>query len=207
MSMNRTVGCLGAVLLVAAVHQSGFAVAASTATALGAVRELQWEELVPESERATYKPGPPPPIHDYLNGNGFGHKPFGGGGPPSGCKDSVADFSGQCGPASSQMISSSVNERLDGMTVKLKGYIVPIEVGADGTVTEFFLASYVGACIHVPPPPPNQMVYVKAGRKFAVRSLYDAYAVTGVLRTHSKNNGLIVASYSIDVRGIEHISQ
>jgi len=190
--------------LALAVHQSALA-ATGVASAAGTVKELQWEELVPESERGAYKPGPPPPIHDYLNG--FGHKPFGSGGPPSDCKDSVADLDGRCAPASSQLISSSVNQQLDGMLVKLKGYIVPIEVGADGTVTEFFLASYVGACIHVPPPPPNQMVYVKAGRKFAVRSLYDAYAVTGVLRTHSRNNGLIVASYSIEVRGIEHISQ
>jgi len=202
--MSTPCRCLVAALLAVAVHQPGLA-ATAAAPAPGVARELQWEELVPESERAAYKPGPPPPIHDYLNG--FGHKPFGGGGPPSDCKDSVADPDGRCGPASSQLISSSVNQQLDGMLVKLKGYIVPIEVGADGTVTEFFLASYVGACIHVPPPPPNQMVYVKAGRKFAVRSLYDAYAVTGVLRTHSRNNGLIVASYSIEVRSIEHISQ
>lgn len=49
---------------------------------------------------------------------------------------------------------------LDGTVVKVPGFIVPLEDWAS-SVTEFLLVPYVGACIHTPPPPPNQMVYVQ----------------------------------------------
>jgi uncharacterized protein len=53
--------------------------------------------------------------------------------------------------------------QLDGRTVRIPGYIVPLDDFAD-EVTEFLLVPYFGACIHTPPPPPNQMVQVRVGR-------------------------------------------
>jgi hypothetical protein len=50
---------------------------------------------------------------------------------------------------------------LDGTKVRIPGYIVPLEADDQGRLTEFFLVPFLGACIHVPPPPPNQIVYVK----------------------------------------------
>ncbi|WP_201266804.1 DUF3299 domain-containing protein, partial [Pseudomonas aeruginosa] len=50
---------------------------------------------------------------------------------------------------------------LDGKAIRLGGYPVPLENDAKGRVTEFFLVPYPGACIHVPPPPPNQIVLVR----------------------------------------------
>ncbi|MEM6456503.1 MAG: DUF3299 domain-containing protein [Acidobacteriota bacterium] len=49
---------------------------------------------------------------------------------------------------------------LDGQLVQLPGYVVPLEDDAT-KIPEFLLVPYVGACVHLPPPPPNQMVYVK----------------------------------------------
>jgi uncharacterized protein len=58
--------------------------------------------------------------------------------------------------------------------------------------------TYYGACIHVPPPPPNQIVYVKMNSGFKIKSLYDAYWVTGVLRTESKKLPMAEAAYSLN---------
>jgi hypothetical protein len=52
---------------------------------------------------------------------------------------------------------------LDGRAVRIPGYVVPLDDFAE-SVTEFLLVPYFGACIHTPPPPPNQMVHVKVGR-------------------------------------------
>jgi hypothetical protein len=52
--------------------------------------------------------------------------------------------------------------QLDGRAVRLPGYVVPLDDFADA-VTEFLLVPYFGACIHMPPPPPNQMVHVTVG--------------------------------------------
>ncbi len=51
-------------------------------------------------------------------------------------------------------------EEVDGQTVKIPGFTVPLEDWAT-TATEFLLVPYVGACVHTPPPPPNQLVYVQ----------------------------------------------
>lgn len=48
---------------------------------------------------------------------------------------------------------------LNGKIVRIPGFMVPLEDFAE-EVTEFLLVPYFGACIHTPPPPPNQMVYV-----------------------------------------------
>jgi uncharacterized protein len=56
-------------------------------------------------------------------------------------------------------VSATLGE-LNGKRVKVPGYMVPLDDSARG-VTEFILVPYYGACIHTPPPPPNQMVYVK----------------------------------------------
>lgn len=52
-----------------------------------------------------------------------------------------------------------VTEKYNGETVRIPGYIVPLEY--DGSkIKQFLLVPYVGACIHVPPPPANQLIYV-----------------------------------------------
>ncbi len=51
-------------------------------------------------------------------------------------------------------------QKIDGQRVKIAGYIVPLEDDV-GQVTEFLLVPSPQACIHVPPPPANQMVHVR----------------------------------------------
>ncbi|MEM8662259.1 MAG: magnesium transporter [Pseudomonadota bacterium] len=58
-----------------------------------------------------------------------------------------------------------VNAKLSGETVRLTGYLLPLEFSEDGE-TEFLLVPYVGACIHVPPPPPNHIVLVTLSATF-----------------------------------------
>ena len=54
----------------------------------------------------------------------------------------------------------------NGAVVRIPGFVVPLDDEAE-LVSEFLLVPYFGACIHVPPPPPNQIVHVKmaAGKK------------------------------------------
>ncbi len=83
--------------------------------------------------------------------------------------------------------ASSVVEELNGISIRMPGYVLPIEF--DGQkVTEFFLVPYVGACIHVPPPPPNQMVYVNSDVGIETKGLYDPVWVEGTISTTAKTN-------------------
>jgi uncharacterized protein len=70
---------------------------------------------------------------------------------------------------------------LDGKMVKIPGYMVPLEDESE-IVTEFLLVPYVGACIHTPPPPPNQIVQVKMQNAKKVKmSFWDPVWIHGKL--------------------------
>lgn len=57
--------------------------------------------------------------------------------------------------------NAPINERLNDLSVNISGYIVPLDWADDRSLSEFLLVPYFGACIHSPPPPANQIIYVK----------------------------------------------
>ncbi len=89
-----------------------------------------------------------------------------------------------------------LNEDLDGAYIKMPGFIIPFEVGSDG-VTSFMLVPYVGACIHTPPPPANQLVMVQATDPWPTDKLWDAVWVTGIMRTQLQSTDLGQTGYFI----------
>lgn len=97
------------------------------------------------------------------------------------------------------LTASTVRKELDGARIRLAGYIVPLQTNAKGNLTEFFLVPYLGACIHVPPPPPNQLVYVRfaKGMKFEPNDIYEAFWVDGTLHTETIHNRLAEAAYTM----------
>ncbi|MCP3869909.1 MAG: DUF3299 domain-containing protein [Gammaproteobacteria bacterium] len=95
-----------------------------------------------------------------------------------------------------------VVESLDGKRVKLPGFVVPIE-GDGKKLSEFLLVPYYGACIHVPPPPANQTVYVKVINGDAkIRQAFDTVWVTGTLSAKSFNSDLATAGYQIQAEEV-----
>lgn len=88
--------------------------------------------------------------------------------------------------------------QLNGKRVSIPGFMVPLEDDAQ-EVTEFLLVPYAGACIHVPPPPPNQMVYVQLihGGK-AKMSFTEPIVVTGTLKISNVKSPYGDVSYNLD---------
>ena len=99
------------------------------------------------------------------------------------------------------LVSTSVIDELDGKSIRIPGFIVPLEFNDDQTITQFFLVPFFGACIHVPPPPPNQIVYVKISEGVPIINLSDAVWVTGVLTTEGWSGEIATVGYSM--QGIE----
>ena len=98
--------------------------------------------------------------------------------------------------------ATKLNAELDGAYIKMPGFIIPFEIGTDG-VTEFMLVPYVGACIHTPPPPANQLVMVSASKPWPNENLWDAVWVTGVMRTQLQSTELGQTGYSISADEME----
>jgi len=95
-----------------------------------------------------------------------------------------------------------VVQSLDGKRVKLPGFVVPLE-GDGQKLSEFLLVPYYGACIHVPPPPPNQTVYVKVPKGDArIRRAFDTVWVTGVMSAKPFTSDLATAGYQIQAESV-----
>ncbi|HBC56143.1 MAG TPA: DUF3299 domain-containing protein, partial [Gammaproteobacteria bacterium] len=58
------------------------------------------------------------------------------------------------------LTSSRIVREMDGQAIRIPGFIVPLEFDDGQTITQFFLVPFFGACVHVPPPPPNQIIFV-----------------------------------------------
>ena len=72
--------------------------------------------------------------------------------------------------------------KLVGKSIKIPGFAVPLE-GDDGfeNIDEFLLVPYFGACIHVPPPPPNQVIHVILDKPVHFEVISFAIWITGIL--------------------------
>lgn len=95
-----------------------------------------------------------------------------------------------------------LNDDLDGAYIKMPGFILPFEVTDDG-VKDFVLVPYLGACVHVPPPPANQLVVATARTAWPSDQLWDAVWVTGNMRTQLQSTQFGQTGYSITVDAIE----
>lgn len=105
----------------------------------------------------------------------------------------------EAAPAAHQVAPHApVVAALDGQQVRLPGYIVPLEVGEDGRTTDFLLVPYYGACIHVPPPPSNQIVHVVTEAGVKVDELYQPYWVEGKLQVKPTSSELAEAGYQLE---------
>ncbi|WP_263264735.1 DUF3299 domain-containing protein [Pseudomonas sp. RIT-PI-S] len=109
----------------------------------------------------------------------------------------------EAAPAAHQLAPHApVVKALDGQHVRLPGYIVPLEVGEDGRTTDFLLVPYYGACIHVPPPPSNQIVHVVTELGVKVEELYQPYWVEGQMQVKPSSSELAEAGYQMQAQKI-----
>ena len=154
------------------------------AAAPGDARELEWEDLMPEG-------WDPFAELDALAGDDV---------------QNLSDDSVQAlelfNAYQDAVRSAPVVTELDGQQVRLPGFMVPLDF--EGTeISEFLLVPYFGACIHVPPPPSNQIVYVKTVASYPMKELFDPVWVTGELSTQAFLNDVGDAGYTLQATIIE----
>ena len=104
---------------------------------------------------------------------------------------------------SAAMMSANSVDSFDEKAVSIAGFIVPIDYGDDKSLRNIFVVPYFGACLHFPPPPPNQMVFAQLGEGFIDFNLTQAYRLHGVLRRGLFEDPLGTSAYILDVVYIE----
>ena len=105
------------------------------------------------------------------------------------------------------MYSSKTVGALNGQSIRIGGYPVPLESDSRGRSTLFFLVPYPGACIHVPPPPPNQIMLVRYPEGIALEDIYAPLWVEGVLKIETVSNDLADAAYALDASRVRLVEE
>lgn len=95
-----------------------------------------------------------------------------------------------------------VVSELDGKRVKLPAYITPLEFDGASKSKEFLLVPYVGACMHTPPPPANQVVHAMSSKAIEIPDIYDPVWAIGTIRTETVKSELAESGYSFEVEQI-----
>lgn len=172
---------------------------ASMGTTVPPAMELRWDNLVP--------PAPPKPPKAFFDGRTGPYEINSTGSPNDPPPPPPRPEAKWLSEKSARITSpAEIVTGLDGKRVHIGGYVVPLDFDATH-IKEFLLVPFVGACIHVPPPPANQIIYVKADKGFDVKGQFDPVYVTGTMRTLPTSTGLADAGYSIDAEQIDDRSK
>ncbi|MEL6692170.1 MAG: DUF3299 domain-containing protein [Pseudomonadota bacterium] len=102
-----------------------------------------------------------------------------------------------------QLGSFETVEDLDGVLIRMPGYVVPFDFSTDSKHREFLFVPYMGACIHTPPPPPNQIIFVRADPAISISDIWAPYWIEGTLMTEKTENELGNTAYALTMSKIE----
>ena len=153
----------------------------SKPVAAGAFREIKWDDLVPKDWD---------PQTEFKNMN--------------------FSLMNDSDPRATEMLkrmretwdNAPTNNEMDGASVRIPGYLVPLEDTKAG-LKEFLLVPYFGACIHTPPPPANQIIYVKADKPPKGFHSMDTVWVSGTLKTLRSDSYMGASGYRMDAVVVE----
>ena len=147
-------------------------------------RELMWEDLMSPTDLAAILNAP------LLSHDSYGWEDQLGG-------DTEGDA------YKNALQSFDVNPEVLDERIMIPGFIVPTEYNDDTRTTAFFLVPYFGACIHLPPPPPNQIIHVRFEEGVSLDDSYEPHMVMGELTSEVTRNNLADSAYSIVAEGVD----
>jgi hypothetical protein len=156
-------------------------------------KTIEWTELMPKSDLDALM-NPPSYVTDVEDGA---------------FEDQISNqiqsaIAGANNDSYQQALSSTrVIAEFNDQAIRIAGFIVPLEFKDDQIVTQFFLVPFFGACIHVPPPPPNQIIFVDYPKGLKLEALYDPFWISGVLKTSLTENEMATSAYLMNMHAFE----
>lgn len=162
-------------------------------SSLAEYRRIEWTELMPADDLEAFL-NPPADIQNIEEGS---------------AGDNIASQikAAPSGPADNRyqqaLASTRVIAQLGGEAIQIPAFVVPVEFDESQRATQFFLVPYFGACIHVPPPPPNQIIFANYPEGLKLESLYQPFWFFGTLSTTLTENEIATAAYSMHLSRIE----
>ena len=100
-------------------------------------------------------------------------------------------------PYQQALVSTRIVSKMDSKAIRIPGFVVPLEFDDEQVITQFFLVPFFGACLHLPPPPPNQIIFVESPEGVQLENLYEPVWISGVLKTSMIENEVATAAYTM----------
>jgi hypothetical protein len=172
-------------IMLLSVTCTTFSVAEESATS--SYEEIDWVALMPEDDLSALMNRP-----EFLNDIADGS-----------AEDSLDSFASQmledeqAQRYQSALVSTRVIDAFDGKAIRIPGFIVPLEQNEEQLATTFFVVPYFGACLHMPPPPPNQILFVEFEEGVEVENLYDPFWFEGTIKIENHESALGTSAYSL----------
>lgn len=88
--------------------------------------------------------------------------------------------------------AEAITTAFDGKNVRIPGFLVPIEFSDAMVTTDFLLVPVAGACIHMPPPPANQIVRISFPEGYKVKNVQYPVWVEGVIASSVKSEDVYI---------------
>jgi hypothetical protein len=168
----------------------------SAAAAADAYRTLEWVELIPDADLDALM-NPPDMLSMIADGSDRDVLPGEPGAPQYGSDERSQRYE-------AALQSTAVKGEFDGKKVRIPGFIVPLAFDETRMVSEFLLVPYFGACLHSPPPPPNQIIHSRFTGGLSVEDIYDPFWLEGTLSVGVEATELGTAAYRMDVDRVSH---
>ena len=168
---------------------------APAAAADKAFPAMDWSEMLPADDVHLSRAGL---AANFARKRGFEEIDSSSAGYGIGAEQSAASINHSGSTPALQFGSFKTVKTLDGRRATLSGFVVPVETDDQGRMTEFLFVPFFGACIHVPPPPPNQMVYARLAKPMPAPEIADAYELQGTLRVKRFDAEAASAAYAME---------
>ncbi len=167
------------------------------------VTEITWEDLMPDGEDELLESLYVEFYQDFERKMLQGSTSL-----TQAARDEANDVSsiiaeGSAADTMEQIGTFNVVKDLDGKRIRVPGYVVPFDFSADAEHKEFLLVPYFGACLHTPPPPPNQIILVKAETAAKISNIEEPVWLEGTLKTGEFLSDLGNSAYVLDLSKLE----
>ena len=151
-------------------------------------QEIEWPDLMPKEDLEALM-NPPEYLDDITDGSE---------------EDALPDqFSTGAenpdDPYQKALMSTRVIPEFNNRKIRLPGFIVPLDFDDHQVITSFLLVPFFGACIHLPPPPPNQIIFATYEPGLSLDDLSDAFFVEGTIFTELKEGDIATSAYSMTI--------
>lgn len=158
-------------------------------------KDIEWTDLMPEEDLEAIL-NPPEYLNEIVDGSEEDQM-------STGITQALNAAETRDSAYEQALVSIKVRPEFNNKAVRIPGFIVPLTFEKEQLATSFFIVPFFGACIHVPPPPPNQIIYASYPKGIKIKALYDAYWIEGVLKTTLTENSVATSAYSIEIKNIK----